>query len=231
MMQSLYYSYTPFVDKAYIIRIKGHELSEKKAQECANSCERIKMPYEFWDAYDGTVNPIKVPDHHSQVMKLIKMTDAYLTRSEVACALSHISLWVKCVEVDKPIVILEHDAIMVEPFLDHGVNGAICYLGCKEQVFEGWKIRPTPPHSASGPNYRFINRAHAYSIDPVIAKNMVAHAIKHGINMPLDMMIRNDLFPAYQMGLYAYDNPSEDTTISGRPKNGRTTERNDNLTY
>ena len=49
----LFYTYNTSVDKAYIIRIKNHELSENLAKRCSDSCEKVGMPYEFWDAYNG----------------------------------------------------------------------------------------------------------------------------------------------------------------------------------
>jgi len=45
----------------------------------------------------------------------------------------------------------------------------------------------------------------------------------------LDIMIRADVFPIHQMGVFAYDVKDADTTILGRPKDGRSTKRNDNL--
>jgi hypothetical protein len=239
-MKSLFYSYNMKVDKAYIIRVKDHEVSEKKANECAASCRSVGMPYDFWDAYDGTGDTIIKPNHHNVVMDLIKITDHYLTRGEVACALSHISLWVKCIQQDQPIVILEHDTIVVQPFLEHPINGVICYLGGREQAKLGWGIYPNPPHATEGPNLHFICRAHAYSIDPQAAKNLLSYVIKYGLTAPLDIMIRTDLFPQVQFGLFAYDedNGTKVTTIKGRnhineegkPAH-RPSLRNDNLTF
>lgn len=229
-MNSLFYSYDLNVESAYIIKIQGNQLSENLAQDCAGSCQQAGMPYKFWDAYDGTTEKIKVPSHHGQFMNLLKITDHYLTRSETACALSHISLWVHCVEIDRPIVILEHDAFMIKPYLRHNVYNSICYLGSNEQFDKGWPIVPTPPHASEGPNYHFICRAHAYAIDPAVAKNLLSHVLKFGICAPLDIIIRADLFPMHQMGIYAYDRPLPDTTILGRPKDGRAAYRNDDLT-
>jgi hypothetical protein len=226
---NLFFSYNMSVDKAYIIRVKGHERSEVLAKNCADSCEKVNMPYEYWDAYNGLDGEIKTPDHHSQIMNMIKVTDHYMTRGEVACALSHISLWAKCVEQDQPLVVLEHDSVMVQPYVQHAVFNSICYLGSNEQVNQGWMVLPTPPHASEGPNYHFICRAHAYAIDPAVAKNMLAHVIKYGITAPLDILIRADVFPIHQMGIFAYDAKDGGTTILGRPKEGRSTKRNDNL--
>lgn len=230
-MKSLFYSYDMGVDRAYIIQVRDHEVSEQKAAECAKSCTEVGMPYQFWDAYDGTGDTIKPPANlvGHPVMACLKVTDHYLTRSELACALSHISLWAKCVEEDKPLVILEHDAIMLQPYRQHAVFNSICYLGSIEQVKKGWAVNPTPPHASEGPNYHFICRAHAYAIDPAVAKNMLAYVIQHGICRSLDMILRADIFPIHQMGVFAYDNQDSRTTITGRPLEGRSTIRNDKL--
>lgn len=234
-MKSLYFSYDTEVDKAYIIKIDGNEHSETLANRCAESCKRVGMPFEFWSAYDGLRDKIKVPNHlvDNLVMKLLKVTNHYLTRGEVACALSHISLWVRCIEIDKPIVILEHDAVMVKAYVRQTVYNSICYLGCAEQQYGMSPILSTPPHATEGPNYHFLCRAHAYAIDPQIAKNMLAHVIKYGICESLDLIVRSDIFPIHQTGLYAYDvvdpDINQNTTIKGRPLEGRSTIRNDGL--
>lgn len=233
-MNTLFFSYATDVEKAYIIRVKNNAVSETAAQRCAKSCKNVGMEYAFWDAYDGLSNEIKVPTHHNDVMKMVKVTDHYMTRGEVACALSHISLWAKCVIDDKPLVVFEHDAVVVAPYKTHAVYNSICYLGGHEQTKLGWAVLPTPPHGTDGPNNHFIARAHAYAIDPAVAKNMMAHVIKYGITDPLDILLRADIFPIHQMGVYAYDvgaglDDNTPTTILGRPKNSRTTVRNDNL--
>lgn len=229
-MKSLFFSYNTSVDKAYIIRIKDNKISENIASRCASSCTEVGQNWQYWDAYNGIEKVIQPPSHHNDVMQIIKVTDTYATRGEIACALSHISLWVKCVLDDKPLVVLEHDAIMVTPYTKHQVYNSIAYLGGTEQFNEGWEILPTPPHSAEGDNYHFICRAHAYAIDPAVAKNMLSYVIKFGITAPLDVMIRADIFPIHQMGIYAYDDYCENnTTIHNRPKCGRSTQRNDKL--
>jgi hypothetical protein len=229
-MQSLYFNHTMNeVGDAYIIRIPNHSKSEALANRCAYSCERVGQSYQFWDAYDGTKETITPPKHHNDTMSMIKVTNHYLTRAEVACALSHISLWVHCVLINKPIIILEHDSIMLQPYTSHNIYNSICYLGGVEQVKANWPVKSIPPHASDGPNFHFICRAHAYAIDPIVAKNMIAHVLKMGIYISLDMMLRADLFPIHQLGLFAYDEFVE-TTIPGRPKDGRNTVKNDYLT-
>jgi hypothetical protein len=230
-MKSLFFSYDMGVDRAYIIRVRGHEASEAKASSCAKSCEQAGMPYELWDAYDGTGDTIQVPPKlvGHPLMACLKVTDHYLTKAEVCCALSHISLWAKCVEDDKPLVILEHDAILLQPYRHHALINSICYMGAREQVELGWGVYPTPPHGSDGPNYHFMLRAHAYAIDPLVAKNMLAYVLKYGICRSLDMLLRSDIFPVHQMGVYAYDKQDGTTTITGRSPDGRSITRLDTL--
>ena len=136
-----------------------------------------------------------------------------LTITEVATILSHYSLWAHCVKIDIPIVILEHDAIMVNKYAWHDGWNQINYLGNYSQLETGWPS--FPPHSAATKNYKFICRAHAYAVDPAVARQLVAHVIRFGLAAPADMLIRADLFPLVQTGFYAFDAPAE-TTITGR---------------
>lgn len=233
---NLWYSYNIKVDNAYIITVRDNELSEKYSQRCGQSCDDVGMNYKIWDAFDGTGEDIITPRHsmNDNFMRSLKITDHYLTRGEVACALSHISLWLHCASIDQPIVILEHDAVMIKKFEQHDAYNSIIYLGGREWAEQDWPMLSIPPHASEGPNYHFICRAHAYSIDPVVAKNLLSHVLKMGICAPLDIMIRTDLFNVTHTGLYAFDKNmafDHDTTILSRPSEGRTTKRNDNLDY
>lgn len=225
------------VESAYIITVKGNESSERYSKQCQDSCDQVGMPYKVWDAYDGIGTPgvIRPPENmkDDSVMNMLKITDHYMTRGEVACSLSHISLWVHCALIDRPIVILEHDTVMIRKFEEHQSYNSIVYLGGTEWAVQDWPIYPIPPHASEGKNYLFICRAHAYSIDPVMAKNLISHVLKLGIHSPLDIMLRADIFNITHQGLYATDVPSrlDDTTIKSRPTEGRTTIRNENLEW
>lgn len=224
----LLHSYNTDVDCAYIIRVKNHKKSEQLAKRCSDSCDKIGMPWQYWDGYDATGNSIIPPENENPVMNLIRLTDHYLRKGEIANALNHIHLWAKCVADDKPLVILEHDAIMVQPYRKHTLYNSICYLGGAEQALKGWQVLPTPPHASDGNNFHFICRTHAYAVDPIVAKNLLSSVIKLGITGPSDMLIRADLFPIHQMGLYAYDNDAG-SIILNRPQSGRPNIRNDDL--
>ena len=161
-------------------------------------------------------------------MSILKIMDNYLTKAEVACALSHISLWLHCAKLDKPIIILEHDAVMLKKLEEFPGFNTILYLGAIEWAEEGWPIMQIPLHGSDGPNKHFICRAHAYAIDPIVAKNLLATTLKMGIYASLDEMMAADLYHISHVGCVAYDKPST-TTISARPKEGRRVTKNDDL--
>jgi len=223
--KSLHYKFETNIEKAYIIRIKGHAESERLAQRCAQSCQQAEMPYQFFDAINGTGGALQVPESLQNCLPLtwLKVMDHELSVTEVACVLSHFALWVHCLELDQPIVILEHDAIMVKAFREFKAFNQIVYLGGSEQN-RGWPVLTIPPHATLNKNYHFICRAHAYAIDPTMAKNLVAHVLKFGVHEALDIMIRADLFGITQMGFYAYDDGGE-TTIIDRKKSLEAKER------
>lgn len=219
-VESLNYKLDFDVDSAYIITIKGNETSEKLSARCQDSCKKVGQKFTVWDAFDGTnKKDIIYPEHaiDKDQYKWLKLMNDRLTIGEIACIMSHFSLWCHCVTIDYPIVILEHDAIMTKPYLYHNGFNQINYLGNIQQLKDG-KYPDFPPHAAATKNHYFICRAHAYAIDPAVARQLISHVIRFGMSAPADMLIRADLFPLVQTGFYAYDLPGE-TTIFDRKAN------------
>ena len=86
---NLFHSYNRKIDNAYIIALPRHPLSQKHLRECIQSCEKVGQSYKVWPAFDGTAGEIQVPDQclNNDFFKIIKVTDHWLTKTEVACAL------------------------------------------------------------------------------------------------------------------------------------------------
>lgn len=212
-------NYSMFLDdvEAYIITLPNHPKSAQLSNRCQESCKEIGQPFKVWEAFDGTSGKIVYPKHleDQHHFRFLKQMNDRLTITETATILSHYSLWAECVRLDKPIVVLEHDAIMVKPYISHDAWNQIVYLGNYQQYQEG-RWATFPMHSAATKNHRFICRAHAYAIDPASARALVSHVIKFGLSAPADMLIRVDLFPIVQTGFYAFDLPDSETTITGR---------------
>ena len=224
------------IEGTYIISIQGNKVSEQLTQQCLASCEKVGQPnVNVFPAFDATGSKVKVQKHDlglpvgelgsikvpeflqgQAFLNFLRLKRCDLLMTQIACFLSHYSLWCMCLDKDRPIVILEHDAVMVKPFLRHNYLNNIVYLGGSEQ--KNGSLRDTdtiPPHASDQQGLdRFICRAHAYSIDPIIAKNLVSYAIHHGIITTADAMMRYDMFGIVQNGVYAYDNPHDQSTIT-----------------
>jgi hypothetical protein len=208
LKDSLLFSDNRQIESAYIITLKGNDISERMAQRCYASCVHVDMPVKVWQAFDGTGDDVVVPPHvqDQQYIRWIKQPNDKYSNSQIAVFFSHLSLWAHCAAIDQPIVILEHDAIMLQKLKQHNFYNCIQYLGNKE-YYESQKTPiGLPPHgSIYNGHWRFICRAHAYAIDPPIARNLLSYAIREGITKTLDVFIRCDIFAIVQDGMYAYD--------------------------
>lgn len=213
---NLYFSDNRQIESAYIIAIKGNVESEKLATRCLQSCVAVGVPVKVWQAFDGTGEHIITPPHleHQQYVNWIKQPNDKYSNSQIACFFSHLSLWAHCAAIDKPIIILEHDAIMIKALKQHNFYNCIQYLGNKEQYLMQKVPIGLPPHgSIYNGHWRFICRAHAYAIDPPIARNLLAAAIREGMTKTLDVFMRCDLFSIVQDGIYAYDERGISTIV------------------
>ena len=232
------------IEGTYIISIQGNKVSEQLTQQCLASCKEVGQPnVQVFPAFDATGSKVKVQQHDlglpvgelgsikvpeflqgQAFLNFLRLKRCDLLMTQIACFLSHYSLWCMCLDKDMPIVILEHDAVMVKPYLRHNYLNNIVYLGGSEQIRGSLRSEDTvPPHASDHQGLdRFICRAHAYSIDPLMAKNLVSSAIHHGIITTADAMMRFDMFGIVQNGVYAYDNPHDQSTITIDGKGAKT---------
>lgn len=204
--ETLNWNFNLEIENSYIVTIKNHADSEMMAKRCIESCMQVGQKSCIWDAFDGTGDSIIVPDHAQKCNWLhwLKLVNLNLTRQEVCCFLSHFSLWCRCIELDKPIVVLEHDAIMLKNYTHHNVFNAIVYLGSSEMAQSNY-WNPIPPHAQMCQNFRYILRTHSYSIDPIVAKNLVAKAIEKGIYTAVDVFMKIQDFSIVCFGIFAAD--------------------------
>lgn len=148
--------------KIYMIRIKGHEVSEKYANYCVKSWTDAGFDVEFYDA----VTPQTLHLQEGVIFGRKGNPMRYLTDTEKACYYSQWNLWKQCAEEGVPYLILEHDAWLEKPswinFIDH-FN--VQYLG--EHAMEAVMFHPkfceilmqrTKKQSTCGP-MNFVHQA------------------------------------------------------------------------
>jgi hypothetical protein len=209
LKDSLLFSDNRQVESAYVITLPGNSISEELSRRCVNSCNNVGQPVKVWQAFDGTnKKDVLVPFflENQEYLRWIKQPNDKYSTSQIATFFSHLSLWSHCATIDRPIIILEHDAIMIKALKQHNFYNCIQYLGNKEYYDQNKVPIGLPPHGSiySG-HWRFICRAHAYAIDPPIARNLLSYAIREGMTKTLDVFIRCDIFAIVQDNMYAYD--------------------------
>lgn len=113
--------------KAFIITIPHNKESIRSAQRCYDSIRdtrSLHLEAEFFQA--TTPNTLSKINWTWPLRKklICPKTNLLLTayknvdiNKRIACAESHYRLWNKCVELKRPICILEHDAIFIRQFV------------------------------------------------------------------------------------------------------------------
>jgi len=209
--------------KAYIICIAQNEISEKGAKNCIASSNKVKNDFsiEIFDAVTpdmantvmtGNGLKWKYPWSGQETdLKTGLIKSAYTTKvpeNRIACAMSHWLLWKKCVTLNEPILILEHDSIFIEK-LDYdsifksnfdiiGINSPAAATR-RSHVYHdilqsrpAW-IQPVPdvdefniPQGLAGNS--------AYIIKPNGANNIIKAAKDHGV-WPNDALMCKQIIP------------------------------------
>ena len=181
------------IDRALIIRRQGVELSKQYAADCAESCEKHNLPYEFIDAVEfleceeafQSVGAKKSPRYNN-------------TMGNCCCHSSHIKCWKRIIELDKPCIILEHDAI---------VKGDVRNIDIPDMAATtfGHRVAGVNDYNPIAPAKEFIEirRAigvHACGLTPNTAKWLWEHARDEGVSVGVDrwlMMQRASKLPLY----------------------------------
>lgn len=223
-----------------IITIPNHARSQGSGLVCMRSCLTVgQVNPSIYLGYDGTnLEEIRTPEHlksPNNPVNWVKVLDSSLSITEVACALSHISLWVRCIEINQPMVILEHDALMLKPFNRMNYTNSIEYLGdmsefetiCKryevstyEELVDYFKRMPVaselrlPSVSVINHNFHFSRGLHAYAIDPFIARRLFSRVLTDGLINPIDVVLEVTEFSLVQTGMYAIQGPSSQAASS-----------------
>lgn len=222
--------------KAYIITIEGQENSEKGTNRCIDSIKESGSrlhPIVFRASTPSTLKKDISDPKYRHYLKEFNWTwpenplencvdketglykQAYVAANQDkkrACSLSHIRLWLRCIEDNQPIVVLEHDAIFTRRFsysdicdLEWGAVGLNDPRGAtrKASVFydEATKYKtpgvyPVPTvNTFPDPDLPQGLAGHSsYVIRPFAAKEMINLIRKHGV-WPNDALMCKELCP------------------------------------
>lgn len=98
----------------FVISLKR---SQDRRDEFAKNNSKYISNYTFFDAVDGkTLNINKLEND------IFTPNSINYTPNAIGCALSHLKLWEKCIELNKPIIVMEDDLIVSRHFTKHVNN-------------------------------------------------------------------------------------------------------------
>ena len=217
--------------KAFVITIQDHKYSEQVATRCVQSGKQFGVDVEKFYGVDKNTgrSVMKGCDlewtwaknntekdvcpqtglHQFPYMSATG-TPANL-ETKIACSMSHYMMWMKCTQMDEPILILEHDAVFIKPLPDFEFEG-ICQINDPagvtrkgswwsqqmikrggEGAFEKtWITTEQERHTPDG-----LAGNSAYVIKPWAAQELINTFHKIGV-WPNDATMCKQLFPYLQ---------------------------------
>jgi GR25 family glycosyltransferase involved in LPS biosynthesis len=99
--------------ESFVITMQGIKLSEDLANECIDSGKENGLIIKpFYATYGDNVT---IEYNQLNLRPWPNTKDSRDTEGVRGCFISHFKLWQKCIDIGKPILICEHDAIMIRP--------------------------------------------------------------------------------------------------------------------
>jgi GR25 family glycosyltransferase involved in LPS biosynthesis len=172
--------------KAFIIALKNHPVSEAQLKDCLTSAEKNNWKTEvFWGVYGNTLTPQHWID--IDVKSYIGKPGAE------GCWFSHYYLWKKCIELNEPIVILEHDAVIQRPWQPLEIDKSLIKL---HKHYRRDPLSCKWNHAVCG---RWSPSTHAYCIIPDHASILIEAAKNLGAH-PADVFMGSNIVSVELLG-------------------------------
>lgn len=167
--------------KAYILRI-NNPVSIEYANVCAQSCDKVGLPYEFFEGYMG------LSEEELWRSVPIDMKIRHRMDPKAACATAgHFMIWKKILENKECAIILEHDAVMLHKVEIDIPDDLIVTLGYKLHAASRYD------HESAGQATQLVTiphhgGAHAYVITWKTAESLLAELQEGGVREAIDNM-------------------------------------------
>lgn len=207
--------------KAFIITLTRIPKSVESAQLARESAVQAGLEVEIFDAVSRENSRGLMEELGLEVRQCGDATGDF--EAMLGCFLSHYSLWKKCCELNEPIVVLEHDAVVTGPIASGTLGGhSLVNLGKphygrlkKPKSLEFWVgyllrfFRTSDPSVYSLFSRTHMPGTHGYYVEPKGAEKLVEVAHQQGLR-PADLfMVKRDF--AFMEEIYPW-------CVEARPK-------------
>lgn len=165
--------------RAIILRIHDNKKSVDYSIACAESCDVLRIPWEFYEGFSHEKFKKEKKDLWSEVMKkgIEFPKKPSISGPAAFCTAGHYAIWKKIMDDNICTIVLEHDALLLHrPEIDIP-DDVICALGYKVKDPQNYD------HKRAGPPRILEDRkkhggAHAYAITPKTAKTLLGELKK-----------------------------------------------------
>jgi len=153
--------------KTFVIALKDHHVSLAQLEDCKASAIRNNWQVEtFWGINGRTIT--------ADDWKSINVTPMIKRLGQQGCWFSHFLLWQRCLELNEPLVILEHDAVIQRKWEPLEINNSLVKL---HRHYRKFPMDPKWVHPVTG---RWSPSTHAYCILPKHANTLIQQGRKLG---------------------------------------------------
>lgn len=174
--------------KTFVIALKDHPVSKLQLQNCLDSAKNFNWNVEIFWGVDGRkiVEDTWISEGIS--LRLDKPT---MHRPGVqGCFLSHWNLWKRCIVLNEPIIILEHDAVIQNYWSSIEIDNAVIKL------HRHYKQKNFKYDDDSG---LWSPSGHAYCILPTHATKLIEFVKQHGA-FEADRLLGDKVIPVNHLG-------------------------------
>lgn len=180
------------VSKAYILKIDT-PVSNEYAKICADSCDKIGLDWKYYNGFQNMTGKMafgKLGISGLPTEPYQQIHNPHQAHKAMCATAGHFGIWKAISEgPDEAAVILEHDAIMLQPINIDIPDNKIVVLGYKLQDPSRYN------HKVAGEPKELISidgheGAHAYAITKNTAKFLINEIAEKGIRSAID----NDYF-------------------------------------
>lgn len=180
--------------RAFVITVKDNEHSEQAADRCIKSAARFDIEAEKFYGYNAKDDVAKIAEAEGILSIDRFRTNEYSRYPNVLAAfLSHHALWKKCNLEEKPMIIFEHDAVVVDEIPTKAPFKHVMSVG--KPSYGKFNI---PGTIGVGPlkSKPYFPGAHAYMIKPSGANMLIKTARQRA--EPTDIFLNMYNFPWLQ---------------------------------
>ena len=183
--------------KSFIITISSNKDSVRSAKQVRESAKKVgyKSTLEHFEAIKPEQWRSVLPTSNTNFSLMDRKTGAQFGKPDNlgACFASHYLLWKKCIELNKPILILEHDAIFVDNLPD--IDFKMCVNFGRPSHIRPFEILYKEPGKGLHPLVQLNYYGHhAYAIKPQAAKQLIED-VQHRELIANDMWLDKDHYP------------------------------------